>query len=69
MIQEYFYMEIVHATRKLGSKKHGTKKKYPPEKCLNPEFIKEVECSKQEILNGKGIKFNTVEDFFSSLEK
>lgn len=62
-------MKSVHATRKFGGKKYGTKKTYPPEKCLNPEFIKEVECSRREVLNGKGIKFNTVENFFSSLEK
>jgi hypothetical protein len=62
-------MKSVHAIRKFGGKRHGTKKTYPPEKRLNPEFIKEVECSRQDVLNGKGIKFNTVDDFFSNLEK
>ena len=62
-------MKSVHGTRKFGGKKLGTKKIYPPEKCLNPEFIKEVECSKQDVMDGKGIKFNTVDDFFNSFEK
>jgi hypothetical protein len=38
------------------------------EKTL-PEFIKEVECSKRDVMVGKGIKFNTVDDFFYSFEK
>ncbi|AAM05100.1 TPA: hypothetical protein HA338_02985 [Methanosarcina acetivorans] len=69
-------MKSVHVLRKFSGKKYGTKKThlgtkkaYPPEECLNPEFIKEVECSRQKVLNGKGIKFNTVDDFFSNLEK
>ena len=62
-------MKSIPAIRKFGGKKFGTKKTYPPEKCLNPEFIKEVECSRQAVQSGKGIKFNTVEDLFSSLEK
>jgi hypothetical protein len=62
-------MKSVPGTRKFGGKKYGTKKTYPPEKCLNPEFIKEVECSKQDVTDGKGIKFNTVDDFFNSFEK
>lgn len=67
-------MKSISAIRKFGGKKYGTikgaiKKTYPPEGRLNPEFIKEVECSRQTVQEGKGIKFNTVEDFFNSLEK
>jgi hypothetical protein len=61
-------MNSIRGTRKFGGKKYGTKT-YPPEKCMSPEFVKEVECSLQDVKDGKGIKFNTVGDFFSSLEK
>jgi hypothetical protein len=62
-------MKSIHGTRKFGGKKYDTKKTYPPEKCLSPEFIREVECSKQDVMDGKGIKFNTIDDFFSSFKK
>ncbi|MDD3245937.1 MAG: hypothetical protein PHF18_03590 [Methanosarcina sp.] len=63
-------MKSVHAIRKFGGKKYGAiKKTYTPEGRLNPEFIEEVECSRQKVQEGKGIKFNTVEDFLNSLEK
>jgi len=63
-------MKSISALRKFGGKKYGAiKKTYPPEGRLNPEFIEEVECSRQKVQEGKGIKFNTVEDFFNSLEK
>jgi len=63
-------MKSISAIRKFGGKKYGAiKKTYPPEGRLNPEFIEEVECSRHKVQEGKGIKFNTVEYFFSSLEK
>ena len=48
----------------------GTKKAfYPVEERFNPEFIKEVEQSMQDVKDGKGIKFKTVDDFFNYLKK
>lgn len=53
-----------------GKKTSGTSEAaYPPEDCLNPEFIKEVEQSIQEVKDGKGIKYNSLEDLFASYEK
>jgi len=63
-------MKVVHAARKFGGKKYrASKTTYPPEERLDPEFIKDVERSRQEVLKGKGIRFNTVDDFFNSLEQ
>lgn len=53
-----------------GKKPSGTSKAvYPPEECLNPEFIKEVEQSRQEVKDGKGIRFKSAEDLFAYLKK
>lgn len=53
-----------------GKKPAGTSKAvYPPEECFNPEFIKEVEQSIQDVKDGKGIKYNSLEDLFASYEK
>lgn len=62
-------MKGVHATRKFDGKKCGAlKTTYPPKESFDPEFIKDVEFSRQEVLRGKGVKFNTVEDFLNNLE-
>jgi hypothetical protein len=53
-----------------GKKPSGTSKAvYPPEESFNPEFIKEVEQSRQDIKDGNGIKYNSLEDLFASYEK
>jgi hypothetical protein len=53
-----------------GKKTSSTSKAAcPPEECLNPEFIKEVEQSIQEIKDGKRIKYNSLEELFASYEK
>lgn len=65
-------MRSNHTTlRKMSRKKISTTKKtiYPPEERLNPEFVREVEQAEQEIQDGKGIKFKTVDDLFSYLKK
>ncbi|WP_094229263.1 DUF2683 family protein [Methanolobus psychrotolerans] len=60
-----------HSIRTFNNKKIAGSKKtsYPPEERFNPEFIKEVEQAQQEIQDGKGIKFKTVDDLFSYLKK
>lgn len=57
--------------RKLNSRKVARSKKasYHPEECFNPEFIKEVEQSIQDIKDGKGTKYDSLEDLFASYEK
>jgi hypothetical protein len=57
--------------RRFSSKKIAGVRKasYPPEECLNPEFIKEVEQSIQDVKNGKGTKYDSLEDMFASYEK
>ncbi|WP_094229138.1 DUF2683 family protein [Methanolobus psychrotolerans] len=65
-------MRSVHTSiRRFSSKKiAGTKKaSYPPEECFNPEFIKEVEQSIQDVKDGKGTKYDSLEDLFASYEK
>ncbi len=53
-----------------GKKPSGTSKAvYPPEESFNPEFIKEVEQSIQDIKDGKGIRFKSVDDLFDYLKK
>lgn len=65
-------MKSIHtSTRKSSNKKiAGTKvTSYPPEECFRPEFIKEVELAEQEVLEGKGIKFKSVDAMFDYLRK
>jgi hypothetical protein len=59
------------AIQRIGGKKvSGTKKMaYPPEECLNPEFIKEVEQDIQDVKDGKGTKYDSLEDLFASYEQ
>jgi hypothetical protein len=53
-----------------GKKMAGTKEtSYPAEERFNPEFIKEVEQSIQDVKDGKGIKFKTADDLFDYLKK
>ncbi len=53
-----------------GKKPSGTSKAvYPPEESFNPEFIKEVEQSIQDVKDGKGIRFKSVDDLFAYLKK
>ncbi|MDP2217063.1 MAG: hypothetical protein Q8J68_07260 [Methanolobus sp.] len=48
----------------------GTKEaSYPAEERFNPDFIKEVEQSIQDVKDGKGIKFKTADDLFDHLKK
>lgn len=65
-------MRSVHTSiRRLGNKKMAgaNKVSYPPEECFNPEFIKEVERSIQDVKGGKGTKYDSLEDLFASYEK
>ncbi|WP_292463830.1 DUF2683 family protein [Methanolobus sp.] len=58
-------------TRRFSSKKIAGVRKasYPSEECLDSEFIKEVEQSIQDVKNGKGTKYDSLEDLFASYEK
>lgn len=65
-------MRNVHTSiRKFSGKKMARTKKafYPAEERFNPEFIKEVEQSIQDIKDGKGVKFKTIDDLFDYLKK
>ncbi|ETA67336.1 hypothetical protein MettiDRAFT_0756 [Methanolobus tindarius DSM 2278] len=42
---------------------------YPPEERLDPEFIKEVEQSIQDVKDGKCTKYDSFEDLFASYEE
>lgn len=69
---KYSLMRSDHTTiRRMSSKKiSGIKKAtYPPEERLNPEFIKEVEQSIQDVKDGKGTKYDSLEDLFASYEE
>ncbi|QLC49690.1 hypothetical protein HWN40_05205 [Methanolobus zinderi] len=57
--------------RKFSSRKIARSKKasYPPEECFNSEFIKEIEQSIQDVKDGKGTKYDSLEDLFASYEK
>ncbi|TGC06971.1 DUF2683 family protein [Methanolobus halotolerans] len=65
-------MRNIHTLiHKFNSRKIARSKKAscPPKKCFNPEFIKEVEQSIQDVKDGKGTKYDSLEDLFASYEK
>ena len=42
---------------------------YPPEEAFNSDFVERVNTADNEIIKGKRLKFESMDDFLSSIEK
>ena len=42
---------------------------YPPEETFNSDFIERVNAANNEITKGKRLEFESMDDFFSSIEQ
>ena len=42
---------------------------YPPEEALNSDFIERVNATNNEIIKGKRLEFESMDDFLSSIKQ
>jgi len=42
---------------------------YPPEEAFNSDFVERVNTADNEIIKGKRLEFESMDDFLSSIEK